>query len=209
MSEPEVKLVKLFDTAKPFNVEIQSGGIRKCSLKYPSDAQWIERTKSQRIIQTDLGRGKSRNSTTPIERFDEELFKKLLTEQPVDEFDEYEASLAIDRLAKCEIIDAEDIGNNEVKISAEVFGGAIIHVVFKHPRRRLVAEYSDAVAKKTHNRTGAEIRVFLEPADPFFKAVFVSAGGYAEGSAIPIVHKDTLVTELARIQNPEAQSPAT
>jgi hypothetical protein len=205
MSEAEIKL---FDSTKPFNVEIHSGKIRKCILKFPTDAQWIERTKAQRIVQTDLGRGKSQSATTPIERFDEQLFQKLLIETS-DEFDEYEASLAVDRLAKCEIIEHEEVGNNQVKISAEVFGGAVITVVFDHPRRRLVAEYSAAVAKKTFQRGGSEIRVFLEPANPFFKATFVSAEGYAEGSEIPIVHKDTLVTELARIQNPEVLSPST
>ncbi len=195
---------QVFDTTEKFIVTIQSGGTRRVELKYPTDAQWIARTNAQKIIRMDLGRGRSKSTATPIEVHDARLFDQCKIGEPSAAFDEFEASLAIDKLTKADIIDTELVGDDQAIIRMEVFGGARVEFVMNMPRRRHAVEYGRAAVNVTATLKGAETVVSLEPSLRLFDQLLVSKAGYAENSAVPIIHKDVAIVALIGLQSPEA-----
>lgn len=210
----------MFDATQPFIVEISSGGIRRCELNYPSDQDWKQRAQRQRILQQNLGRGKSTSSLTPIEDWDLELFTKLLRSKPEVEFDLFEASMVLDRLAAADVVKSE-VTNDSIMVRLAVFGVATgptpgadfdelfagrrtVTLTLKAPRRKDVIEYGREAVKTVNTRNASETRVSIEPAERLFDRLLLSSSGYAENSPIPIVHKDAAIVELIRLQNPEA-----
>lgn len=200
----EDDLKRTFDATAPFIVEIISGGIRRAVLNYPTDKQWIARSAASKTVRLDIGRGKSRSDRTPIEDFDKGLFTQQLAETPEVEFDEFEATLVIERLMKADVIDSEIIGGDTARVSMEVFGGAIVEHMIRMPRRRQVVEYGRAAVHHTSTQKGGETTISLEPTQKLFDDLVVSSTGYKEGTRIPIIHKDVALVEVLRLQNPEA-----
>ncbi len=192
-----------FDTTQVFIVEIQSGARRSATLKYPTDAQWVARTNAQKIIRTDLGRGKSSSKSTPLESWDQTLFTERLQGEPTLPFDEYEASMAIDRLARAEVIESELVGDDSTRVKISVFGDREAEFIMRNPRRRQIVEYGRAAVTFMSTAKGGETRLSLEPSGRLFDELLVKSTGYAEGSVIPIIHKDVVVVEVIRLQNPE------
>jgi hypothetical protein len=193
----------VFDARQPFEITIVSGGRRHCRVKFPTDGQWNARAAKQKINRTDLGRGKSQSKLTPLEHFDSVLFKEILLESPSDEFDEYEASLVIDRLRKAEVSAREAVGDDKVRVEMIVFGDVMVEVLLKQPRRRLVVEYGRAAVNVVNHEKGAETSVSLDASGTLFDQIFISAKGYAEGSSIPLCHKDVVAMAIINSSDPE------
>lgn len=194
----------LFDAREPFIVDIVSGGKRTCTVRYPTDKEWIERQNKLRIVRRDLGRGKSQTDRVRTELIDDALFRAIVKDTSAD-FDEYEAALVIETLMRADVdlAGVEKLGE-ETKIGMEVFGGRQVEFRFRNPRRRAIVEYNNAVVSVENNKRGQEVRVFMAPSAELFDAHLIEATGYAVGSAIPIVHKDAAIYQLTQLLSPEA-----
>lgn len=194
---------RMFNSKEPFRVEIQSGGLRVCRVNFPSDDKWIQRALKQKLLRIDIGAARSRTDVTPIEPFDNALFKELLIEDPQQEFDEYEASLVIDTLAKANLVGQEQDAA-KITIKLAVFGGVETVHVLRHPRRRQVVEYGREAVKVENVPRGAETKLSIEPSGRLYDQLLEGREGYAEESAVPIVHKDAVIAVVIRAQTPEA-----
>lgn len=204
VSEVATPTPVLFDAREPFVVYIRSGGQRTCRLKYPTDAQWIERSSKIKLRQIDLGRDKSINELDPMEKYDSELFEKLVVSDNRDDFDEYDRSAVIDRLAHAEVTESSIEGEDQVRIVLEVYGKMDgdrrkVTIWLREPRRKDLVEYGRVSMKIMAVRKGKEIRVSPEPAMRIFEKYFARAEGYEPGSPIPCVHQDAAVIELNRL----------
>lgn len=197
---------QLFDATAPFIVEIISGGTRRTTLNYPTDKQWIARAAAQKFLRHDLGRGKSSQDKTPIERHDLALYQdRLISVDNTDEpFDEFEASLVIERLMKAEVSEALIIEGDRIRVSLTVFGGAEVEHVFRMPKRKQVVEYGRAAVHHVHTPKGGETAISLDPSGTLYDALIVSSDGYATGTPVPIIHKDVAIVEVLKLQSPEA-----
>ena len=196
----------LFDSREPFIVEILSGITRTATVRYPTDKEWIDRQNKLRIVRRDLGRGKSQTDRVRTELIDDKLFRDLLkpgTDAP--DFDEYEAALVIEVLMRAEVDLAgiEKLGET-TKIPMTVFGNRTVAFHFRNPRRRAIVEYNNSVVSVINEKRGQEVRVFMAPSAELFDAHLIEATGYAPGSPIPIVHKDSAIYQLTQILSPEA-----
>ena len=202
--EPTAVEENHFDAREPFIVEILSGTTRTCTVRYPSDKEWIERQNKLRIVRRDLGRGKSQTDRIRTEQIDEPLFRKILTSDAPD-FDEYEAAMVIEVLMRADVdlAGVEKLGET-TKIPMTVFGNREVLFEFRNPRRRAIVEYNNAVVSVVNEKRGQEVRVFMGPSAELFDAHLIAAEGYAPGSPIPIVHKDAAVYQLTQLLSPEA-----
>jgi hypothetical protein len=136
-----------------------------------------------------------------MEDFDLELFNRCLIEQPARAWDEYEASLAIATLGVCSIEAGEFETDELIRVELGVFGNRTTTVWLNIPRRREIVEFSRAAVKTVTTTKASETRVNLEPSARLFDSVFVKAEGYAEGSAIPVPHKDVAIVKLLELVN--------
>lgn len=197
----------MFDTTQPFRIEIQSGGVRTCRLNFPSDQKLSERTRKQKSLFVDKGNGKTRRDEVEIEDFDIELFEKIRIagDDAKDEFDKYEASMAIDRLTKAEIVSCEKEGDKFV-ITLLVFGDVETVHRLREPRRGDIVAYDrSVVSRETDNRKKVTyVWAELGPGGTLYDKLQVSASGYAPASSVPIIHKAIVVSELNRVNSPEA-----
>lgn len=194
----------MFDTTKPFIVEIVSGGIRRAIVRYPTDDEWCQRVKAQRILRHDIGRGRSTSEVTPLLQHDDALFRVLLNgSKPEADFDDYEASLVIDTLAKAEVAESASLSDAQLRVTLAVFGKVETVHLLRSPRRKEVVDYGRAAVKVTHLQRGAETKLMLEPSGRLYDELIISTEGYESTSLIPIVHKDAVIVEVCRLQNPE------
>ena len=178
----------MFDTAKTFTVKLPPLGLETVDVGWPSDAQWCERTRKLKIIQTSLGRGKFRTTAENAQRVNSELFRKV--SQPDVEIDEAEASYVIDQLERCSVESAE-LDGQIFAVALTVQGQFPTQHRLKAPRQKLIVEYRRALLDETFGRGKSEIRSKLEPAGELYDAVHESHEGYS--GAVPIIHKQAVV----------------
>jgi hypothetical protein len=183
---------RLFDASKQYEVPIISGGEKRCTVRFPSDEEWIARAAKQRTIQHILGRGKTRAETLNAEQIDAELFGKIRVDRDGPEFDAAEAAAVIARLERAQILEVYRVGDG-FKITMRVPGAVTEHIL-KMPKRGDVDAYAAASMSVTSGRRQQEIRVNLAPSGELYDAIHTSHSGYA--GAVPIVHKDAAVFEV-------------
>jgi hypothetical protein len=187
-----------------FICEFYSGGMIKCAVRFPTDKQWIERQKHVRIQVQNLGRDKSRTQGIVNEEHDLELFKAIRIEGGED-FDEYEGSHVITLLTKAEAAATGSAGGVDVRL--KVFGGRETVHSLRAPRRKQIVNYSEAHWKVTDGKACRTIQVALETSAQLYDQLVVSTEGYADGSPVPIIHKNAVITELMEFISPERQAP--
>jgi hypothetical protein len=193
----------MFNTLEPFVVEINSGGVRKAKLRYPTDEEWIKRTDAFAIIRRATGKsGATESDILPLEEFDAKLLgdlQKPYLSENTDEFDEYEASMVLERLDRADVGEVEDSGGL-ITVPMTVFGDAEVKFVFNQPRRRHAVEHHRASSKLTHmvkrGKQTEEYRISMKPSLKVFAELKSSVEGYAEGSAIPANHIDKAVRAM-------------
>ena len=201
----------MFDSRSEFAVEIMSGGEKRCTLQYPTDAMWCAVSRKRRVVESFLGRRKSQSRVVGGEAATAELFTKIRLDSLCagrDEFDEAEACAAIDKLSRCQVLSCEREGN-AYRVTMRVYAGMLEHEgqlrdayqrvehILRIPLQADSLAYSRAaVPPSTDGPNSREIRVYLEPSAEFWAKIGTAASGYAEGSSVPIVHKDSAIIAL-------------
>ena len=147
----------MFDQSKEFIVKILSGGEKVCTVRYPTDEEWCARTRAQKAIRHILGRGRTEYEVHNAEEADAELFAKLRKDQDGPEFDSAEAAKVIERLERCQVLDAEREGDR-FRIEMRVAGGRVVHAL-RIPTQKDVLEYGRASVRAVDSRRQQEIRL--------------------------------------------------
>ena len=206
MSESQNK-VRLFDAGKDFEVPVFSGEEKRCTVRYPTDAEWIARAAGHRTIYDSLGRGKTRARVLNTERVDGELFAKIRKDDG-PEFTGAEASSVLERLQRAQVTGVKREGNT-FRISMQVAGAVTEHVLAM-PLRADVDAMVDGSATITNARRYQEVRLNIEPAVELYAKIHISHAGYA--GEVPAPHKDAAVAEViaqVRALEEEADDPET
>lgn len=184
-----------FSSNAEFEIHILSGGVKKCILRWPTDQEWCATTKKRRVLRESLGRGKSQSRVLGAEAAATELFAKIRIDADGVAFDEAEAAAAIAKLERCRIIGCDRDGDAFL-VTMNVPGGQVVHRL-KIPLQSDLLAFSRAAAPPIiEGRRSQEIRTNLEPSGSFWDKIGSVESGYAEDSAVPIIHKDAAITEL-------------
>lgn len=181
-----------FDVKRELAPTIQSGGAKRCVVRYPTDAELCKRVKDQRTIVHDLGRGKTKMETPNAEAVDFALFRQIRIDKDGPEFDEAEGCAVIAKIERCEVIDSERIGG-QFRITLRVPKAEVAHVL-REPLESEKREYGRGAMSRTGGRRSDEIRIALEPAGVLWDKLKVSTEGYA--GDVPINHKSVAISEI-------------
>lgn len=187
----------MFDSSKSFNIPTIDG--KRCRVRFPTDQEWCDRARKQKLIRRDLGRGKSQYDPARTKQIDADLFARIREDEDGPEFDQHEAAYVIDRLDRATVQSVERNANEytiTLRVPGEKGGVNTVHVL-RVPSQKQADDYADASAPPPiHGERVTELRVFLEPAGPLYDAVLVRNEGYA--GAVPIIHKLAAVTAMLR-----------
>lgn len=203
---------QLFDRGKEFEVPIMSGGVKRCVVRWPTDAEWCERTRKQAIVKSNLGRGKSTTDVLNAKELDAALFAKIRIDKDGPEFDDADAVAVIRKLGRCELLGPEDDqppvalreGDN-FRIRFKVPKATVVHVL-RGPRQVDIQRYSAAsVGVPVDERNHQTFRFKLEPAGELYDAIKVESTGYADG--VPITHKEAAIAALLQALQIEDEDP--
>lgn len=185
---------KAFPPAKTFTIIVLSGEEKPCTVRFPTDTEWIERARGIKTLRTPLGRGKSETRAVNAEAADLALYEKIRCDGAPD-LDEYEAADVIDRLERMKIVCSERIGNR-FHVTMRAMGCGLTHVM-KIPTKRDTMEYGRESVRVIDQRRSQEIRVSIEPSAALYDRLLDHVDGY-EGP-VPIIHKDGVVVEVLNL----------
>lgn len=193
----------MFDTSKEIEITIYSGGPKKCTVGWPSDADWKRRAKQVRTKREQSGRDKTKASVIGEEPAALELFDKIRRDTDGEPFDAAEALEVIDRLEYCELCESED-GDPGVDVRGDkitvrvaalkhkgraLFNG--MNHTLKHPSMRQIRDYVKGSFDLNIIRRGTETTYPLAASEALYDALVEKAEGYS--GAVPVVHKTFVV----------------
>lgn len=184
----------MFDVNRKFTINLPTGDkVKTCRLRFPTDAEWIERSRSLQTIRRNIGRGKAVMEIPNSDAVDARLFAAVRVDEGGVEFDEAEAAYALRLLDATTVMESEVVPEG-FRIVLAGYGMEFVHVLGR-PMQKDVLEYSRNVVKVIDARRQQEIKISLVPSRDLYDKLCKSVEGYAE-DAVPITHKDTVINEL-------------
>lgn len=189
----EQKKQASFDGTQKFGIRIQSGGEKRCVVRFPADAEWCDHTRAQVSVRRTMGRGRSTMESAGAEKADAELFAAIRADEAAVEFDAADAGAVIEKLQRAEVEDSAREGD-VFRIKLRVLGGVLTEHVLRMPTQKQMQEYGRASTRWVSARRAQEIRTFLEPSGALYDKLSVTVSGYA--GAPSIAHKAAAVNEL-------------
>jgi hypothetical protein len=196
---------KLFDANRDYVVKIQHPDFpdgKKCTLRFPTDEEWAERTRNEVRIQYHTGQA-SREDNTNGDECNGWLFDKIRQDTDGPEFDEAEKTAAIRRIENVKFISIENTGSR-YRVTLMAAGAEVVHLLngLTEKQKR---EFGRAAVHRHQKRHFTEVRIQMEPSAELWAKLAPATEGYAEGSRIPITHKDIAATEVLREQHAELE----
>lgn len=201
----------MFNTNEPFEILILSGGEKKCSVNYPSDQQWIDLAGKKRSILRRNGRRVVGNweDLGDHRRYDLELLNEIARDNSAAAFDEFEASKAVDRLARSEAL-AVDRDGDVFHVEMKVFGGASVTHTLRMPSQKQRSEHERATTPLKDSPKGTVMEISLKPSITLWGELGGTVEGYAEGSGVPCIHKTNAVAaviqHLTELENADPEA---
>jgi hypothetical protein len=180
----------VFDIDQHISIKLQSPeGLKELTLRFPTDAEWIERQRKRKIIIKQLGRGLSETIIPDSSEYDSELVMKLRAgEEPG--IDGFEATRILEELSLAEVEEIEQDGNAFL-VNLKVPGTVTIHAV-KMPSAKDLFQYRRAftrVLDLPYNKQ--QLTLNLNAAEELYKKLSESAEGYA--GPVPINHQAAVI----------------
>jgi hypothetical protein len=188
----------MFNRDTPREIIIVSGGIMSCMLKLLSDQQAADLARAQKTIRHALADGGSRTEVASIEGEFKKVFDSVRVDVSGVEFDEFDATAALQKL---QAVEAGELTRSGDLIVVPLTGEGFETTVFlRVPKQREMNKFSRSATStisKPRQRL-METTVNLFASAELFDAIFQSSTGYVESSitAIPIGHKDAAVVAM-------------
>ncbi|HXP88829.1 MAG TPA: hypothetical protein VN841_29175 [Bryobacteraceae bacterium] len=181
--------------------EMPEGGFRftvanpkkEAFLRLPKSDEIAAHMDAQKTIRRMIGRRQSQTETLPNAKADLDLFAQLRLSG--DDFDEFEARNAIQKLTSSEVVDCERSSDGYTVTLKTPFGESV-HVL-GIPTARQLADYKRTVVKSRelpHNQE--ELRYRTQSTMDLYDAAVQSSSGYADGTEVPAHHKFAIAIEL-------------
>jgi hypothetical protein len=187
----------MFDTREQFTFSVYSGGEKKATVRFPSDEELFQRIKKFKNVRRDLGRGLSQFDVVNLEPVELETFEKIRVDGDSggEAFDEFEAADFMSQLLSADVIDAHRNGANTFVVEMRVPNADVVHTL-RMPSQRDLTEYRRESVKSLQAKRHVDVKMTLEPAVRLWDKLQAGTEGYAEGSGIPVVHKERALLEV-------------
>jgi hypothetical protein len=194
MTETTKAKEPVFDVNRPIEIKLQSAeGVKALTVRFPTDAEWIERQRRRKIIIKQLGRGTSETIVPGSEDIDAELVAKLRSDGGGGaEIDGFEATRILEQLSQADVDDVvPEAGAFLVKL--RVPGGITSHNA-RMPSAKEIIEYRRAFARVLDlpfNKQSLTVNLGTA-GDLYGKLCPTQNEDYAAG-AVPIIHRAMVV----------------
>ena len=179
-----------FDTNQGFAVPIRrEAGLTKVLVRWPTDEEWIERSKGWRITMHRLGRGIT-ETKVESEQADLRLYLKI-REEDSPELNADEAKVVVDTISRCDINDVQ-LDQDEAEVEMTLVNGLKVTHTLRIPTSAEVTQFKRASARVMdlpHNVQ--QIRTNLQAGASLWDKCHVAHGNYTNG--VPITHRDAAV----------------
>lgn len=199
--------VGVFDPRAVF--PLKDSRIRKsCDLRFPTDAEWRERSRKICFVTTPSGHDRSRTEETGEDAANLALFQSIRQDQG-EPFDESEASRMIESITRCTVLES-GLVDDRFAVRLLLFSRMeVVHLV-KIPSAKQERTYRrEVLNRETVGRHGrVESRINPAAGEKLYDALEPEARGYAEGASVPLLHKTTVIGELMQaLEELEAADP--
>ncbi len=176
----------MFDISKPVNYK-QPHPKKAAKLRFPSDEQFIKRLRAVKTRIRRFRNGESESTVDGLEEVDFALFGALRAEgDSGEEFEDAEASFAIEQMTQAEVVDAEETDDGGIAITLHTPWGEVKHVL-KMPTRKQLSKWS----KNRNSLRDGRFNTWTVKRNPavdleFYKELSDKTEGYA--GAPPLFH---------------------
>lgn len=185
--------MRSFAPGAVFTVPLISGTRMEVAVRWPSDAQWVEKARRVRIVEREIGRGKVDREVVGAEEACAALYAANRADGSPD-LDAYEARAVIDYLESVDVLSIVRDGD-EFTVTIEAHGAKLTHRLVT-PTQRQIHEFNRARLKSVPTRRAREIRFDLAPAGVLYDALAKASTGYDGTLVVPLPHKFAVVSEL-------------
>jgi hypothetical protein len=191
----------VFDDSLPFEFPILSGGEKWAKVRWPTDEEFCERTRSGRQQIKQVSKLQNEWVYLNQEECDLALFNKIrLDTEEGEPFDAGDARKFIDELTYCEL-DSLGYENGQFEIKLTVADNELQRQVVTHwlrmPMQKDLQELQRKGFKRYDQRhTGAtDVRFIMEPVGELWDRLQTRTDGYVNGH-VPITHKQIAIYEI-------------
>ena len=186
----------MFDSSEPFELPMRpasaGGAETTISMRWPTDAEWVARNRTHKILVRHPGRGVSENVPSEPNEADVKLYEaiKLNGAPPLTAT---EAQLVLDALGRCNVTDVS-IEGTETTVEMSISTGMATHKL-KVPTADQVARMQRASSRILTLPYGTqEYKINPEPAAQLYDEL----GGHSDDyqGAVPLIHKDEVIRSV-------------
>jgi len=173
-------------------------GLRAVELRFPTDEEWIDRNRRQKLITKQISRTVTEDTIVETPETDLLLVEKLREVHEGPPLSTGEASWILDQLSSAEVEEVERQGA-QFRIVLRVPGGLVTHIVGMPS----VEDMQDFQREFTSTRQIQEGRLVKQEQVVNLAAVKklyqkLSRGTEGYGMAVPVVHQLPVVLEVMR-----------
>jgi hypothetical protein len=185
---------EVFNGSKHADCKLESPeGIKIVTVRFPTDAEAIERARKRKIIVKQLGRGISETLPIDSSEYDAELIQKLIVGD-APEIDGYEATQILERLMAADVDEIEREGDG-YRVTLRVFDGIMTKHLLRMPSAKEKFKYErTAFHRLDLPLSRRQITVNLQAAADLDSALRKESSGY--DGEIPIYHKAEVIRAI-------------
>jgi hypothetical protein len=185
----------LFDVAAKFKVTVPSPeGPKSVTVSFPSDEQWVARSRKRKWITKQLGRGASEMVPIESEESDLELVNQLRLDGGDPEISAADATFVLDQLNRCEVSGEAVFESGSYRVVLLVPGSTTIHTM-SMPSADALMNYRRSVTRNIDlGNSKQQMTINLEAAGGLYRKIQTAVDGYA--GAVPVVHQGPVIAAI-------------
>lgn len=182
----------VFDLNQPIKAKVvRPEGDAIIEIKFPSDEQWIERSRRRKIKSRNLGNGKVQSIPQGPDPHDAELVNSLRIEGCAVEVDMYEAKRILDKISMATFEEEPSREGANLRIPMKALGVGTVHFL-RVPTERDRNDFMELAGVPGVSHGNIDIYGFnLGGAAVVYDKLKQNAHGYA--GAVPVVHKLAII----------------
>jgi hypothetical protein len=189
----------MFDTHNHFEMDLF--GQKQCTVRWPTDEEWIERSIKNKAVRYILSGGRFRNEMPDADSLAVALVDKIRESNDGESaLSPEECSEIVSRLDRTEIDDCVREGDAYV-VTMTVCGGVETVHRLRCPTLKQARTYGRESVAPVQMARQIVTTLSLAPGGALYDALLVSVAGYIDGVAPPVNHKDAAVTEILRVMS--------
>lgn len=192
-----------FNTEAIFSNSVNSGSVRVFSVRWPTDKEWCDNSKRKKFSERSVGQYTSEFDDSGNELSDSALFEAIRLDKDGPPWGPFEAAAAIEKIKRSRIKSSAFSGD-AYRIELVAHKCPTVHQIRMPTLDRIgrFGKSSVRMYRVTNGRqTQTDLIEFIEHYGPLYDEHVESVEGYV--SAVPIIHKYAIMTEVIRLMRVE------